>query len=50
VFHFLLLKRYATANNPAIAKIASNPSIGVGVASTSGVDIGIDVGVGILLT
>ena len=31
MFHFLLLKRYATANNPAIADIASYAGIGVGV-------------------
>jgi hypothetical protein len=26
-FHVFLLKRYATANNPAIAKIASNAGV-----------------------
>jgi hypothetical protein len=31
LFHFLLLKRYATANNLAIADIASYAGMGVGV-------------------
>lgn len=38
MFYFLLLKIYATANNPTIADIASNPG-GVGV------DVGFGVGV-----
>ena len=29
LFHSLLPKRYATANNPAITNIASNPGVGV---------------------
>jgi len=34
LFHFLLLKRYATANKPPIAKINSNPGTPIaGVAA-----------------
>ena len=51
MFHFLLPKRYATANNPAIANITSNPSIpffsGVGITVTVAVGDGVEVGVGV---
>ena len=52
LFHPLLLKRYATANNPAIANASSNPGIpfssdfGISVAVTVGVGVSLGVGVG----
>jgi hypothetical protein len=54
LFHPLLLKRYDTANNPAIANIALNPGtsfssgrgISVAVAAGDGV-IGVGEGVGV---
>jgi hypothetical protein len=42
LLHFLL-KRYTTANSPAIANTASNPGVGVDV--TVGVGDGVGVGV-----
>ena len=39
-FYFLLLIKYATANNPVIENIVSNPG-----CSSSGVGVGVDVGV-----
>jgi len=50
LFHFLFLKRYATANNPAIADTTSNPgtlSSGVGISVAVVVGDGVEVGVGV---
>lgn len=49
LFHPLLLKRYATANNPANANTASNPStpFSSGVGNSVGVTVGVDVSIGI---
>ena len=45
LFYLLLLKRYATANNPAIANITSNP----GTPFSSGVGVGLGVGAGVTI-
>ena len=50
LFHFLFLKRYATANNPAIADTTSNPgtlSSGVGISVAVVIGDGVEVGVGV---
>ena len=50
IYHFLLLKRYATANNPAIADTTSNPGTGVGLSVAVVVGDGVEVGVGVCAT
>ena len=46
--HFLLLKRYTTANNPAIiVNIVSNPDgVGVGLTAGEGLGAGVTIGEG----
>jgi hypothetical protein len=40
LFYFLL-KRYTTANSPAIVKIASNVGVGIGVGVGNGLSVGV---------
>jgi hypothetical protein len=46
LFHFLILKRYATANNPAIENITSNP--GTPFSSDGGISATVVVGDGVI--